>query len=95
MLEATLPFANAALMARDTALARLPKDSPYRVQPTQVEQYLNLLEHERWTPVERGRALVWLAGGATFQTIKEQIAWLERKVAESPGPSAASSGSPR
>ncbi|HEX4812384.1 MAG TPA: hypothetical protein VFV66_06490 [Nonomuraea sp.] len=53
---------------------------PYAPTEKQVAFYQRLAESPVFTEEERRRALEWLAGKATRQTIKDQIDWLKRQV---------------
>jgi hypothetical protein len=53
---------------------------PYAPTEKQVAFYQRLADSPVFTDEERRRALEWLAGKATRQTIKDQIDWLKRQV---------------
>ena len=53
---------------------------PYAPTEKQIAFYQRLAESPVFTEEERKRALDWLAGKATRQTIKDQIDWLKRQV---------------
>lgn len=53
---------------------------PYAPTDKQVAFYQRLADSPVFTDEERRRALEWLAGKATRQTIKDQIDWLKRQV---------------
>jgi hypothetical protein len=53
---------------------------PYAPTEKQVAFYQRLAESPVFSEEERRRALEWLAGKATRQTIKDQIDWLKRQV---------------
>jgi hypothetical protein len=53
---------------------------PYAPTEKQIAFYQRLADSPVFTEEERKRALDWLAGKATRQTIKDQIDWLKRQV---------------
>ncbi len=57
-----------------------PRLGPYAPTEKQVAFYQRLVESPVFTEEERKRALDWLAGKATRQSIKDQIDWLKRQV---------------
>jgi hypothetical protein len=56
------------------------RPGPYAPTEKQVAFYQRLAASPVFTEDERQRALDWLAGKATRQTIKDQIDWLKRQV---------------
>jgi hypothetical protein len=64
----------------DTRLEPIGRPGPYSPTEKQVAFYQRLAASPVFTDEERKRALDWLAGKATRQTIKDQIDWLKRQV---------------
>ena len=69
----------APAMATPVAEA-VTRAGPYAPTEKQVAFYQRLADSPVFTDEERRRALEWLAGKATRQTIKDQIDWLKRQV---------------
>ena len=82
-----LPASVAARAETVPAAARAPerveavgRPGPYAPTEKQVAFYQRLAASPVFTEDERQRALDWLVGKATRQTIKDQIDWLKRQV---------------
>jgi hypothetical protein len=70
-----------AVPARTTERAEaVGRPGPYAPTEKQVAFYQRLAASPVFSDEERERALDWLAGKATRQTIKDQIDWLKRQV---------------
>jgi hypothetical protein len=82
-----LPPVRTAMPAQAPVAARMVeraeavgRPGPYAPTEKQVAFYQRLAASPVFTEDERKRALDWLAGKATRQTIKDQIDWLKRQV---------------
>ena len=77
---AAVPAAPAAPMLPVERVESPARVGPYAPTEKQVAFYQRLAESPVFTEEERRRALEWLAGKATRQSIKDQIDWLKRQV---------------